>query len=66
MPGHNVSAERALELAIEAGAEDVQETEDEEEQPLLQVRHEEQYTHTRVSIGTNNSRSDGNKRCSEI
>ncbi|KAM3592363.1 uncharacterized protein V6R79_017222 [Siganus canaliculatus] len=34
--GHNVSTERSLELAIEAGAEDVQETEDEEEQPLLQ------------------------------
>lgn len=34
--GQNVSTERALELAIEAGAEDVQETEDEEEQPLLQ------------------------------
>lgn len=32
----DISAERALELAIEAGAEDVQETEDEEEQPLLQ------------------------------
>lgn len=38
--GQNISTERALELAIEAGAEDVQETEDEEEQPLLQVRHE--------------------------
>ncbi|KAM8836218.1 translational activator of cytochrome c oxidase 1 [Spinachia spinachia] len=36
VPGDNVSAERALELAIEAGAEDVQETEDEEERPLLQ------------------------------
>ncbi|XP_071383815.1 translational activator of cytochrome c oxidase 1-like [Centroberyx affinis] len=34
--GQRVTAERALELAIEAGAEDVQETEDEEEQPLLQ------------------------------
>lgn len=34
--GQNVSTERSLELAIEAGAEDVQETEDEEEQPLLQ------------------------------
>ncbi|XP_049418944.1 translational activator of cytochrome c oxidase 1 [Epinephelus fuscoguttatus] len=34
--GQNVSTERALELAIEAGAEDVQETEDEEEQPVLQ------------------------------
>lgn len=33
-----LSLERALELAIEAGAEDVQETEDEEEQPLLKVR----------------------------
>ncbi|XP_023655618.1 translational activator of cytochrome c oxidase 1 isoform X1 [Paramormyrops kingsleyae] len=31
-----VSTERALELAIEAGAEDVQETQDEEERPLLQ------------------------------
>lgn len=39
VPGQNVSTERALELAIEAGAEDVQEIEDEEEQPLLQVRH---------------------------
>lgn len=36
--GQNVRTERALELAIEAGAGDVQETEDEEEQPLLQVR----------------------------
>ncbi|XP_069011710.1 translational activator of cytochrome c oxidase 1 [Embiotoca jacksoni] len=35
VPGHNVTTERALELAIEAGAEDVQETEDEEEKPLL-------------------------------
>ncbi|KAM9816640.1 translational activator of cytochrome c oxidase 1 [Neosynchiropus ocellatus] len=34
--GLNVSTERALELAIEAGAEDVQETTDDEEQPLLQ------------------------------
>ncbi|KAL4617788.1 translational activator of cytochrome c oxidase 1 [Arapaima gigas] len=34
--GEGVSAERALELAIEAGAEDVRETEDEEEKPLLQ------------------------------
>uniref|UniRef100_A0A8P4FXB2 Translational activator of cytochrome c oxidase 1 n=1 Tax=Dicentrarchus labrax TaxID=13489 RepID=A0A8P4FXB2_DICLA len=34
--GQNISTERALELAIEAGAEDVQETEDEDEQPLLQ------------------------------
>lgn len=38
--GHSISTDRALELAIEAGAEDVRETEDEEEQPLLQVRHE--------------------------
>ncbi len=38
VPGQNVSTERALELAIEAGAEDVQETEDEGEQPLLEVR----------------------------
>ncbi|XP_041819040.1 translational activator of cytochrome c oxidase 1 [Chelmon rostratus] len=36
VPGKNISTERALELAIEAGAEDVVETEDEEEQPLLQ------------------------------
>lgn len=35
--GEGVAPERALELAIEAGAEDVQETEDEEEKPLLQV-----------------------------
>lgn len=38
--GQSISTDRALELAIEAGAEDVRETEDEEEQPLLQVRHE--------------------------
>uniref|UniRef100_A0A8C1A6E5 Translational activator of cytochrome c oxidase 1 n=1 Tax=Cyprinus carpio carpio TaxID=630221 RepID=A0A8C1A6E5_CYPCA len=31
-----VSSEKALELAIEAGAEDVQEMEDEEERPILQ------------------------------
>lgn len=36
VPGQNISTERALELAIEVGAEDVQETEDEEEQPVLQ------------------------------
>lgn len=41
VPGQ-VSTERALELAIEAGAEDVKETEDEEGQHLLQVRHERQ------------------------
>ncbi|KAF3704432.1 Translational activator of cytochrome c oxidase 1 [Channa argus] len=35
VPGQNISTERALELAIEAAAEDVQETEDEEEQPFL-------------------------------
>lgn len=35
--GQTISTERALELAIEAGAEDVRETEDEEEQRLLQV-----------------------------
>ncbi|XP_077359884.1 translational activator of cytochrome c oxidase 1 [Festucalex cinctus] len=36
VPGQNVTADRALELAIEAGAEDVQETEDEEDDtPLL-------------------------------
>nr|XP_006638219.1 PREDICTED: translational activator of cytochrome c oxidase 1 [Lepisosteus oculatus]XP_015217343.1 PREDICTED: translational activator of cytochrome c oxidase 1 [Lepisosteus oculatus] len=34
--GRVVSLERALELAIESGAEDVRETEDEEEKPLLQ------------------------------
>ncbi|XP_036391399.1 translational activator of cytochrome c oxidase 1 [Megalops cyprinoides] len=34
--GEGVSMDRALELAIEAGAEDVRETEDEEEKPLLQ------------------------------
>lgn len=39
--GHSISTERALELAIEAGAEDVKETEDEEEQRLLQVSCEE-------------------------
>lgn len=39
MPANDISLERALELAIEVGAEDVQETEDEEEKPLLQVRH---------------------------
>lgn len=32
-----VSLERALELAIEAGAEDVNETEDEEEQNIFKV-----------------------------
>lgn len=32
-----ITSEKALELAIEAGAEDVQETEDEEERPVLQV-----------------------------
>lgn len=36
--GQGVSSERALELAIEAGAEDVQETEDEDDKSLLQVR----------------------------
>ncbi|KAM9716107.1 translational activator of cytochrome c oxidase 1 [Menidia menidia] len=35
VPSQDITAERALELAIEAGAEDVQETEDEEEKPLL-------------------------------
>ncbi|KAI9536738.1 hypothetical protein NQZ68_031813 [Dissostichus eleginoides] len=35
VPGQNVSTDRALELAIEAGAEEVQESEDEEEQPIL-------------------------------
>ncbi|XP_028287865.1 translational activator of cytochrome c oxidase 1 [Parambassis ranga] len=36
VPGENITTERALELAIEAGAEDVQETEDEDEKPILQ------------------------------
>ncbi|CAN9509221.1 unnamed protein product [Ophioblennius macclurei] len=36
VPGQDVTTERALELAIEVGAEDVQETEDEEEKPHLQ------------------------------
>ncbi|XP_029687660.1 translational activator of cytochrome c oxidase 1-like [Takifugu rubripes] len=36
VPGQNIATERALELAIEAGAEDIKETEDEEGQPLLQ------------------------------
>lgn len=36
VPGQNITTEQALELAIEAGAEDVQDTEDEEEQPILQ------------------------------
>lgn len=40
VPGQNLSTERSLELAIEAGAEDVKETEDEEGQHVLQVRHE--------------------------
>lgn len=40
VPGQNVATERALELAIEAGAEDIKEAEDEEGQPLLQVSHE--------------------------
>lgn len=40
VPGQNVTSERALELAIEAGAQDVQETEDEEDDaPLLRVGH---------------------------
>ncbi|KAM7381710.1 hypothetical protein PAMA_012516 [Pampus argenteus] len=34
--GQNITMDRALELAIEVGAEDVQEIEDEEEQPHLQ------------------------------
>uniref|UniRef100_A0A1A8JBJ8 Translational activator of cytochrome c oxidase 1 n=1 Tax=Nothobranchius kuhntae TaxID=321403 RepID=A0A1A8JBJ8_NOTKU len=33
--GQNITTERALELAIEAGAEDVQEAEDEEEKPQM-------------------------------
>ncbi|KAJ8284325.1 hypothetical protein COCON_G00031750 [Conger conger] len=35
-PQEDISLERALELAIEAGAEDIQETQDEDEKPLLQ------------------------------
>ncbi|XP_024140318.1 translational activator of cytochrome c oxidase 1 [Oryzias melastigma] len=35
LPGHDINSEKALELAIESGAADVQETEDEEEKPLL-------------------------------
>lgn len=42
VPGQNIATQRALELAIEAGAEDIKETVDEEGQPLLQVRHEVQ------------------------
>lgn len=40
LPGHDINSEKALELAIESGAADVQETEDEEEKPLLKVRFE--------------------------
>ncbi|XP_029383824.1 translational activator of cytochrome c oxidase 1 [Echeneis naucrates] len=36
MAGRTISTEKALELAIEVGAEDVEESEDDEEQPLLQ------------------------------
>ncbi|XP_074519437.1 translational activator of cytochrome c oxidase 1 isoform X2 [Halichoeres trimaculatus] len=36
VPGQNLSMDQALELAIEAGAEDVKESVDEEEQPLMQ------------------------------
>ncbi|MBN3296528.1 TACO1 oxidase, partial [Amia calva] len=36
LEGRTVSLERALELAIESGAEDVRDTQDEEEKPLLQ------------------------------
>ncbi|XP_026171099.1 translational activator of cytochrome c oxidase 1 [Mastacembelus armatus] len=36
VPSQNILMERALELAIDVGAEDVQETEDEDEQSLLQ------------------------------
>lgn len=50
VPGQNVSTERALELAIEAGAEDVQEAEDEEEQPQLQVRRECRHMRGCVSL----------------
>ena len=37
-PAGDTTSERALELAIEAGAEDVQEMEDEDDKPVLQVR----------------------------
>lgn len=43
--GQNIATERALELAIEAGAEDIKETEDEEGQPLLQVSEEVESGH---------------------
>ncbi|XP_062330582.1 translational activator of cytochrome c oxidase 1-like [Osmerus eperlanus] len=49
--GEGVSSDRALELAIEAGAEDVQETEDEEERPLLQfVCDVSEMKHVRASL----------------
>lgn len=38
--GQSISTDRALELAIESGAEDVRETVDEEDQRLLQVSYE--------------------------
>lgn len=44
--GQNIATEQALELAIEAGAEDIKETEDEEGQPLLQVRQEVESGHS--------------------
>lgn len=39
--GQDVTTDKALELAIEAGAEDVQNTEDEEEKPQLKVRQQQ-------------------------
>ncbi|XP_054623051.1 translational activator of cytochrome c oxidase 1 isoform X2 [Dunckerocampus dactyliophorus] len=36
VPGQNITLDRALELAIEAGAEDVEETTDEDDAPILQ------------------------------
>lgn len=64
VPGQNVSTERALELAIEVGAEDVQETEDEEEQPLLKVRHGEGVLCTVCVLGIQlKAASDGNEAC---
>ena len=47
----SVSLEEALELAIEAGAEDVREMEEEEERPMLQVRGRRPLLWTRTSIG---------------
>lgn len=57
-PAQDVSTERALELAIEAGAGDVKETEDEEGQRLLQVRHE---THSGQSTNTFHTQKERKK-----